>query len=278
MPRPLWPTEFVRLPIEMLTYRDPQGKRLPANILETWLDFRALAWGRTETPELEFDRLRRETGKSRSTLCGHLAILTHCFSLRWLISGNCVQVFFEGSPAQAPVQKAGRVQEPGLATHANLPGKPGDSRESRKLDLPPLESLNQMNPQIKDSRVQKAGRVQKSGLAQPASPSMTLQITDAYVAELGYDPGAWAEGEGKAAKWIGEHYTVEQFVEAYRHYKAQSYWADKRLTLRYLKLNISDYFEHKAHGSHLTNSNRPDTAQLQRDQQFRAQRDARRQR
>src|SRR6185503_9316275 len=123
----------------------------------------------TQTDVLDFDLLKQETGKGRSTLCGHLAILTHCFGLRWSISGNRVQVFFDD--AAASVQKSGLVQESGLALEQESPEKQA-SPESRTLD-----SVNTLiKESIKDSKL--IGRpVQKSGLT-PAASRNGRQPTD----------------------------------------------------------------------------------------------------
>lgn len=115
-----WPPEFVRLPIALLTARDARGQRLPAEALETWLDFRALAWGRRETLELEFDMLRAKTGKARSTLCKHLALLTRWFGLRWQTRGGRVQVFFAEDPDPASEKLDGAVRENLKDSHLDL--------------------------------------------------------------------------------------------------------------------------------------------------------------
>lgn len=81
------------------------------------------------------------------------------------------------------------------------------------------------------------------------SVSHTKQITDSYLALL--PPGStvnWSAGESLAAKAIAKVYTVEEFEECYQHYKAQTYWADKRLHLRYLLGQMPEYFSAKAAG------------------------------
>jgi len=71
-------------------------------------------------------------------------------------------------------------------------------------------------------------------------PSTTREIQDAYIQELGYKPDTWSAGEGAAAKAIAAKWTVEQFVKAYRHLKAQSFWGDKLVRLSYLKQQIPE--------------------------------------
>lgn len=78
--------------------------------------------------------------------------------------------------------------------------------------------------------------------------SKTKTITDAYVHLLGYENSkevSWANGEATAAKFIGEHWTVDQFSAAYRHYKSQAFWADKRIKLSYLKAQLPEFIKNR---------------------------------
>lgn len=72
-------------------------------------------------------------------------------------------------------------------------------------------------------------------------PATTRQITDAYINLLEYDPKEWANGEGAAAKYIAERWSVDQMERAYSHYKADRFWSDQRLRLRNLKERIPEY-------------------------------------
>jgi hypothetical protein len=79
----------------MLTARDKKGRRLPAGALETWQDLRALAWGKTQTDPLDFGDLKDWLGKSRSTICGHLAELRERFGQRWEVHEEKLTVYFD---------------------------------------------------------------------------------------------------------------------------------------------------------------------------------------
>jgi len=72
--------------------------------------------------------------------------------------------------------------------------------------------------------------------------STTREIQDRYCELLGRKPKNWASGESTAAKEIAESYTSEQLSEAYQHYKSQTFWRDKRLTLRYLAQQMPEFF------------------------------------
>lgn len=76
--------------------------------------------------------------------------------------------------------------------------------------------------------------------------SATVEIQAGYESLLGYKVNNWAAGEAKAAKQIAHDFTVEQLSKAYQHYKAQSFWSDKRLTLSYLAKNMQDLFSNGA--------------------------------
>ena len=71
----------------------------------------------------------------------------------------------------------------------------------------------------------------------------TNEIKKAYESLLGYSlHGEWKAGEGRAAKIIGQSFTVDQLSEAYKHYKADKFWKDKRLTLHYLSEQMPELF------------------------------------
>ena len=52
------------------------------SVIHTWIQLRGLAWDRTETPPLSMNQLSGITGKSQSTLYGHLALLRSWGALR----------------------------------------------------------------------------------------------------------------------------------------------------------------------------------------------------
>jgi len=52
-------------------------------VIHTWIQLRGLAWGQDETPQLGISQLSELTGKSRSTIFGHMALLRQWGALRW---------------------------------------------------------------------------------------------------------------------------------------------------------------------------------------------------
>ena len=211
--------------------KPPRGIEIPAVILydttfspalrDTWSQLRGLAWGRTETPSLSIEQIMELTGKSRSALYGHLRELRNRGALQWRPAEHATLIVSFDAPGRAdPVQKSG---------------------QSRNSDSPDLLTSDRIsNKKEKIRRIQKSGQSRNSDSPPKAT---TRQITDEYVRLLGYDPEDWAEGESKAAKWIGEHYAVEEFREAYQHFKIQKFWSDKRLSLRHLRTQIQEYFK-----------------------------------
>jgi hypothetical protein len=70
MPRPLLPPRYVNVPSAFI-----YDQAFSPTELHTWIVLRGLAWGKNETPELSWDQLERISGKSQSTLFGHLGNL-----------------------------------------------------------------------------------------------------------------------------------------------------------------------------------------------------------
>lgn len=105
---------------------------------------------------------------------------------------------------------------------------------------------NLVAPQKKDSNIKRKesnNAAPKNGAASaPAGAGAgTRAIQDAYVIALGYSVEDWAAGESKAAKAIGEKYTVPQFNSAYAYYKAMTFWQDQRLSLRKMASLMPEY-------------------------------------
>lgn len=92
----------------------------------------------------------------------------------------------------------------------------------------------------------------ESGKTRPAGADCqgagTRAIQSEYVRLLGYAVTDWAAGEAKAARAIGERYTVGELRAAYEHYKAQPFWSDKRLSLAYLAKNMAEALRHQTNG------------------------------
>ena len=78
MPRPLLPPRGIHVPTTIVFHRD-----LSPSVIHTWIQLRALAWGQEETPQLSIFQLSELTGKSRSTIFGHMALLRQWGALRW---------------------------------------------------------------------------------------------------------------------------------------------------------------------------------------------------
>ena len=105
-------------------------------------------------------------GPVTRSLCGHLALFTHWFDLRWPISDNRFQVFFLGEEESGSVAAAAAdTAAPGAAEVGNAATPAAGAKP------PPGESENpdSLNTQIhKNTQLQlKEGeaRVRKSGLA-----------------------------------------------------------------------------------------------------------------
>lgn len=86
----------------------------------------------------------------------------------------------------------------------------------------------------------------KSAAAKPAAAvngSKTNAIKDRYVTLLGVEARdvVWAAGESAAAKFIGERWTPDQLAEIYTHFKNQIFWADRHLSLSYLKKEMPEF-------------------------------------
>lgn len=112
----------------------------------------------------------------------------------------------------------------------------------QKRTTPPIKSELKGEP---------VSRTKKENDAPPV-PNHTASIQAEYESLIGQklDRREWVKQEGAAAKRIGERYTVEQLRRAYRHYKAEKFWADKRLTLNYLSKNMGDMLNGDANHNH----------------------------
>jgi hypothetical protein len=172
------------------------------------------------------DQICELLGLKRSTLYGHLSILKARVACSWrAVESKTIIISF--ACADAPQSR--NLDKPYLSSDSNKD----------------LESQIK-NPPKKRRAVQKSG--QSRNLDKPPALSTMRQITDAYCELLGFKPDDWSQGEGSAAKSIGQTYTVEQFREVYRHLKSQTFWRSKRLWLRQIKGEMGEYFAAKADG------------------------------
>lgn len=83
MPKPLLPPRGLFVPTTLIF-----DKALPAAAKDTAVQLRALAWGQDETPPLSITQLEEITGKSKSTLYGHMRLLRLRGALRWRSAGT----------------------------------------------------------------------------------------------------------------------------------------------------------------------------------------------
>jgi hypothetical protein len=70
MAKPLLPPSYVNVPAGILYSKD-----LPAAVIHTYCQLKGLGWGRDGFQEIPFKYLEEVTGKSRSTLYGHIGTL-----------------------------------------------------------------------------------------------------------------------------------------------------------------------------------------------------------
>lgn len=217
MPRPQWPPEYANVSVNVLL-----DESVPDGAYRFYSKLRALAWGE-DTFSINFERLMELTGLSRTRLYEYARILRlRRGLLSYVVRNNAFECSFMPS-GQNPEKRdlpspLGLGSE--LPTNKGLKPKPVTSRNPGKRD---------------------------DGHGPPGAG--TAAIKAEYVSLLGYTPTDWVQGEATAAKEIGERYTVEQFRAAYKHFKAQDFWKDKRLSMRYLKTQIPEFFQSK-NGAH----------------------------
>jgi hypothetical protein len=295
MARPTWPPNYTRVPIHMLLARGPRGERLPAGVLETWLDFRAMAWGQQQTPPMEFSELKSLLGKGRSTVCGHLTTLRDWFGQRWEIRQERLTVFFDDVDTLADVdstrvnEPADRVQESGLVQKAGLATaqemlENTVSPESRTLDsaLNPLNKTESLiikeggAVQISGPRSRNLDSAQKRQQADPRSKSPAIQacrnlvnrypdltLYDRIIGALGERPDI-AKLKACRVEWLERGFNPTSW-------KWVTDWYPGGIPEQKRPTNggISN-----AHRASPAKNNQPTASQLARDRQIRAERDA----
>ena len=97
MPRSLLPPKGVIIPpnIAYDTTMSPAAR-------DTYMQLRGLAWGKLETPKMSLEELSMITGKSRSTIYGHLAYLRDRGVLRYVNADDkTLVVSFIDEPVQS---------------------------------------------------------------------------------------------------------------------------------------------------------------------------------
>jgi hypothetical protein len=124
MPRPLLPPRGTFIPTSWIYNRE-----LSAAVVLTWMQLRGLAWGGAQTPELNIKQLANLTGKSSSTLYGHMTLLRNRGALRWhsSVKGTFIITF-----------EVEETSEPQEAVSAAFQ----DSKNLEKPYPPPLNPIN----------------------------------------------------------------------------------------------------------------------------------------
>ena len=83
MTRPLLPPKGIFVPTSMI-----YNSNLAPSLLQTWLQLRGLAWGRDVTPPFSIHEITAVTGKSQSTIYGHMSQLRRISALSWRSTGQ----------------------------------------------------------------------------------------------------------------------------------------------------------------------------------------------
>ncbi len=149
MERSLLPPRGVFVPTALI-YDRPNGRlRLTASLLQTWIQLRGLAWGRSETPPLHIDQLSSLLGKSPSAIYAHLTFLRTDGALRWRsLGGGVIVVMFGpadssgGSPAPDPTPAT--PAPPGGAPSFPNPGIRNESLGIPESNNPEIRKIEQI--------------------------------------------------------------------------------------------------------------------------------------
>lgn len=143
MTRPLVPPHYINVPVGIV-----YDKTIPPQVLATYIQIRGTAWGEDETPEISVKKLMELTGKSRSTIYGHLGILRDS---GWLLFNSThhagLTVRFISDAARDELSKnLDSLNEDGLT----------DITLTKIIKHPPVNQKNRANT------VQKSGHVSKN--------------------------------------------------------------------------------------------------------------------
>ncbi len=203
---------------------------------------RALAWGENKL-RINVDVLATVTGLGRTSLLEHARSLRLRNALLW----HCAEDVFECLFVD--------LSDDGSFFSANP-------------EIPDL-----LNPESLKEIPKKESKKSESGKTGFEPKATVTQVCEAYERLLGYTPATMAKGETKAAKWIGERYTVAELEQVYTYYKAQPFWLDKPLTLRQLANLLPEYLLSKGR-TYAAPRPPDDPAQLERDLKLKAELDA----
>lgn len=144
MPRPVLPPKGIFVPTSMI-----YNSRIPPPLLQTWLQLRGLAWGRTITPCIPIKEMAAIIGKSPSTLYRHMSQLRNLAALSWRTTGSGSLIVSFSQQASTPPMETDTStfntweQAAALSTKEALPPiLNSQNRESPSHSLIPPESLN----------------------------------------------------------------------------------------------------------------------------------------
>jgi hypothetical protein len=144
MPQSLLPPRGVFIPAWLI-----YNRTISPAALHTYAQLRGLAWGKHETPPISLNQLAEITGKSRSSLYGHMALLRSWGALRWRPSeaGTLIVSFSsaKGAAATAPAEiqspESRNLEKPDHSPpqhdlELKLEDREGNNCESSFLDSP----------------------------------------------------------------------------------------------------------------------------------------------
>ena len=213
MPRPLLPPRGVFVPTRLIFQR-----KLTPSVVLTWLQLRALAWGQHDTPEISLQQVQELTGKSPSTLYGHMALLRSWDALRWRPSeGGTLIVTFDLDDLPDSAFTVERAQFQDSRTLENLSPSPSSSkfnileeelREARLRDSGIRESETGDHVPAGSDEAERAG-------GRPTEPSPFRNAIAAYQRITGRHPNS--QQRQQIASTVAD---LNLWVATLRHWKS----------------------------------------------------------
>jgi hypothetical protein len=153
-------------------------KTLAPTVRDTYTMLRGLAWGKSETPPISFAQLEDITGKSRTTIYGHMRELDTRGALRWRSAGDArLIVSFFDLDDLSDDQQIGEYENESGNSESGFPDLPDDDSLKESLNHHPLiESENPDKIRKSGQLVRKTGQtIRKSGLAADEPPKEPVQ-------------------------------------------------------------------------------------------------------
>lgn len=136
-------------------------RQLSPATIHTWVQLRALAWGKPETPALSVQQLAEITGKKPSTLYGHMAALRDRDALRWRPADRSTIIV---SFPEAVDESEAVIYSDNLESLSRKPEKPS-LNYSTNADIDSIEEEK------------RGGRFQKSGKLTSTPAQLYRKIT-----------------------------------------------------------------------------------------------------